>query len=207
MSHTQFFIGLDLGQSKDFTALAIIEKIAVGEEWRFECRHLERVPLGTLYPAIVEKVKALMNTPQLKDNSRLVVDATGVGRPVVDMLRAAELNPKAILITGGDVVSYDSGYTRVPKRDLVAILHSTMQTQATPENKRLDFAQGLPDIQTLVSEMMAFQVKITTSANDTYGSWREGSHDDLVLAVALAVWEADQPIIVLEAPPRSRIRR
>ena len=37
-------------------------------------------------------------------------------------------------------------------------------------------------------------MKIIDNANDTYGAWREGTHDDLVLAVALAVWKANQPI-------------
>ena len=29
------------------------------------------------------------------------------------------------------------------------------------------------------------------TAHDSYGAWREGQHDDLVLAVALAVWFAE----------------
>jgi len=31
-------------------------------------------------------------------------------------------------------------------------------------------------------------VKITAKAHDIYEPWREGIHDDLVLAVALACW-------------------
>ena len=34
----------------------------------------------------------------------------------------------------------------------------------------------------------AFRVKITEAANETFGAWREGQHDDLLLAVALAAW-------------------
>jgi hypothetical protein len=34
------------------------------------------------------------------------------------------------------------------------------------------------------------RVKITASGNEQYGAWREGEHDDLVLAVALACWGA-----------------
>jgi hypothetical protein len=37
-----------------------------------------------------------------------------------------------------------------------------------------------------------FRVKIDPlTAHDSYGAWREGQHDDLVLAVALAVWFAE----------------
>jgi hypothetical protein len=47
---------------------------------------------------------------------------------------------------------------------------------------------SLPEAVTLTRELESFQVKITESAHDTYGAWREGAHDDLVLAVALALW-------------------
>ena len=44
----------------------------------------------------------------------------------------------------------------------------------------------IPAIPTLVQELLAFRVKIDPlTAHDSYGAWREGAHDDLVLAVAL----------------------
>lgn len=41
-----------------------------------------------------------------------------------------------------------------------------------------------------IFKKLSFQVKITDAGNDTYGAWRDGTHDDLVLAVALACWAA-----------------
>jgi hypothetical protein len=43
-----------------------------------------------------------------------------------------------------------------------------------------------------VRELQQFQVKITAAANETFGVWRDGQHDDLVLAVALACWWAER---------------
>jgi hypothetical protein len=38
-----------------------------------------------------------------------------------------------------------------------------------------------------------FKLKINiTTGHDSYEAWREGEHDDLVLAAALAVWAADK---------------
>lgn len=79
-------------------------------------KHLHRFPLGTPYPEIVKHVAELLNQPPLKGRSTLLVDATGVGRPVVDMLEQAKLEPLAITITGGSAVVADGREFRVPKR-------------------------------------------------------------------------------------------
>ncbi len=197
---TLYCIGLDLGQAQDYSALAIAEKVkpleqVVDEFDRvthvpgrpvYHVRHLQRWRLGTSYPTIVKDVAALM--ARLPPPApALVVDQTGVGRPVVDMLRGAGLSPVPVTITGGVGVTGDeSNGFGVPKRDLVSTLQVLLQAS------RLKFAEGLPEVPALVKELLAFQVKITASANDTYGSWREGSHDDMVLAVALAVWFAER---------------
>ena len=149
--------------------------------------HLERIQLGTPYPLIVERVRGMLMDPRLRGQTELVVDATGVGRPVVDMLRQARLNPKPISITGGMSPGYEGGEWRVPKRDLVGVLQVLLQTE------RLKFAANLPAVPTLVQEMMAFKVAISTAGHDSYGSWREGAHDDLVLACAVACWYAEKP--------------
>jgi hypothetical protein len=54
----------------------------------------------------------------------------------------------------------------------------------------LQIASGIPHGATLVAEMAEMRVKVTTAGNLQFGAWREGAHDDLVLAVALACWGA-----------------
>jgi hypothetical protein len=67
------------------------------------------------------------------------------------------------------------------------------------QNRKLKIAESLDLPETLSRELQNFTVKITDAANDVYGAWREGTHDDLVLAVALAVWKTTQPIY--RSPP------
>ena len=171
-----FILGLDLGQSQDYTAIAIIEKLDRDKVYRV--RRLERAR-GTPYPEVVSRVKTIL---QKLPGAALVVDATGVGAPVVDMFDQARLKPVGIYIHGGDKASHDSRGWKVPKRDLVGCLQVLLQ------NQRLKIAPGpLSDI--LASEMLNFKVKIDpTTAHDSYSAWREADHDDLVLAVALACW-------------------
>jgi hypothetical protein len=36
--------------------------------------------------------------------------------------------------------------------------------------------------------MAEMEVRVGAQGRESYGAWREGTHDDLVLAVALACW-------------------
>ena len=191
-----FLLGVDLGQAQDFTALCILERSSTHDDNDapvYAARHLERLPIGTPYPVQVARVKALHDRLKAEGHEvRLVVDQTGVGRPVVDMLREAQLSPIAITITGGDTVTREGSAVRVPKRDLVSTVAILLQSE------RLKIAKGLPEAQTLVDELLAFKVSITTTGHDRYGNdvgmWRENPHDDLVLAVALATWYGENRV-------------
>ncbi len=181
----KYTLGLDLGQTKDYTALVILARHGEAEHAVFHARHLQRFPLGTPYPAIVSSVARMLQLPPLSDEPpRLAIDETGVGAPVVDLFRQAELNATLypVHITGGSTINHDRGVEFVPKRDLVSVVQVALQTD------KLKIAPALPEAQTLVRELQDFEVKITEAANDTYGAWREGAHDDLVLAVALALY-------------------
>ncbi len=197
----QMFIGLDLGQAKDFTALCIINRTEGPlDDHRFDCIHLQRWPLRTSYPAIVADVVSMIGRlPYEIEQPVLAIDATGVGAPVVDLFKKetirATLMP--IQIVGGSNVSREFGMTRVPKRDLVSTVQVALQ------NRRLKVASGLNEAGTLLKELQNFQVKITDAANDTYGAWREGTHDDLVLAAALALWTASRPIFRVTGEERA----
>ena len=63
--------------------------------------------------------------------------------------------------------------------------------QALLSSRRLKIATGLAEAAILIEELKAFRAKITVSGNETFGAWRERDHDDLVLAVALALWLAE----------------
>lgn len=190
-----YFLGLDLGQSKDYTALIVAERVGPEDAPCYDVGHIERVPLNTYYPAIVEHVGdvllALRARPAANQSEPprcwLACDYTGVGRPVMDMIRAAELDAEVVGITihGGDAVTEESGEARVPKRDLAGVVQVLLQAG------RLRIAQVLPLTATLTQELVGFRAKISLSGHDSYGAgedWRSAPHDDLVLALALACW-------------------
>lgn len=198
MAACTFICGLDLGQANDASALIITERHepapaheagTMQARATFDVRHIERFAIGTPYPAIVDRVVDRFREIRQGNDAWLIVDGTGVGRPVVDLFRQQighGLLP--ITIHGGDAVTEDDqGYVRVPKRDLAGVVQVLLQS------KRLRFAARLPDVQLLTKELLNFKVKIDMrTAHDSYGEWRAGQHDDLVLALALTVWYGER---------------
>lgn len=196
----RFFLGVDLGQAQDPTAMALLEQKLVpiandqinphkGEVkciTRYHNRFLERVPLDTPYTDVADRIKVLMHMPELKDETVLLVDATGVGRPVVDMLRAKGLMPVAITIHGGAELSVAQDGYHVPKRQLVSALLLLFQSH------RLSLSPKLALSQLLAKELQNFTQRISNKGKDTYEAWRESEHDDLVLALSMAAWYATQ---------------
>jgi len=196
-THVSFTIGLDLGQSRDYSAISVIETRArvVNSDYSgdsrtpyFLLRHIQRIPLGTPYDQIVEIAGAMVS--HLTGNGRppaLICDATGVGKPVIDLMRRGGLKPVGVTITGGKEEQSvgDFAYS-IPKRNLVSALIIAFQTGT------LKMAAELPAIELLRTELVNFKAKITTSGHETFEAWRESIHDDLVLSTALAVWWADR---------------
>src|SRR5918995_2182814 len=112
-----YYAGLDLGQSADYSALAVVQKVLTHEprtgkhSTELHLRHLERFPLKTPYTDIADKVKSLLSgspftTPVIsggrlgRPSTELIVDKTGVGVAVTDLLKEKRLNHIAVTITG-----------------------------------------------------------------------------------------------------------
>lgn len=180
-----FLAGLDLGQAGDPSALAVLERQESQGGACYQLRALTRFPLGTSYPDIVDEVHRLWEAYGLLGGDNLLtVDYTGVGRPVVDLfLRLAVIPVRPVTITSGQQASEPRpGWHNVPKRDLAAVVQILLR------RRRLQIAAGLEEAGILLKELTNFKVKISTDGRDSYEAWREGDHDDLVLATAMPCW-------------------
>jgi hypothetical protein len=187
-----YTLGLDLGQAADFSALALIERPApASEEDRrqrpvYLLRALKRWKLGTPYPDIVADVGRIPRECPELEGAVLVVDRGGVGAAVADMFRQARppLLLRYVLITAGNAVTGDGVNFNVAKVELISPLLVAFQSQ------RIKAATALPDWKLLKKELQNYRTKTTAAANDLFNA-REGEHDDLVLALALAVWHSE----------------
>ena len=93
----------------------------------------------------------------------MVVDQTGVGRAVVDLMRQAIGWVVPVTITGGHAATVTEDHSfHVPKKELVTCLQVLMQS------RRLRIARQLHEAAVLVRELQQFQVKITARQGRVY---------------------------------------
>ena len=191
---SRFYLGLDLGQARDFSAIAIAERrtettgrspvtFAPETTTRVIVHHLERIPLRTPYPQVVQRVQALAHHPVF-ENRRLeiVIDSTGVGAVIRDLLRDARLGVAEgrhirlipVTLTGGEQVNHLPGDVHsVPRHDLLSNLRVLL------EKRMLTIAARGPASEALRTEFLRWGTR--------------SAHDDLIFAVALACWRAGTP--------------
>ena len=189
-TYREYFIGLDIGQIRDYTAIAIAGRRYVGDKdhgWisLYDIVYLERMPLGTAYPKVIDHVANMFEDPRLRLNTvHFIMDATGVGVPIKQQFNTRGLYPRAVWITGGSTESVnENGLLNIPKIDIVSSLIVVFQARRIKMASSLRFADVFRD------ELHSFSYKTNpmTGAR-TYEAATERIHDDLVTAVGLITW-------------------
>jgi len=189
-----FRVGVDFGFHHDPTAMVVAE--AVLDEERtdtdgeplviFEARFVERMPLGTRTQDVVDRIAEVVE--KLKEKAAFprieaFVDATGVGIAVKDLLAPALrqhgvlLHP--VMITSGTRERREGGILYVPKEALVqrlGVLLDQGRVFVPPQERDLQH------------ELEAFRINISEKTRRPKYGAAPGEHDDLVIALALAVY-------------------
>jgi hypothetical protein len=144
--------------------------------------HLERLALRTPYTAQLARIFAIKN--RLPRSAQLIMDVTGVGKALFDLAVEQNLDPIGVVIHSGFEVHrrpYDNTVT-VPKLRIVAELDKRLQSND------LFVHESLKDWPALRRELLNFRPEITRSGTETWNA-RSGEHDDLVLALGLALFQ------------------
>ncbi len=202
-------VGLDIGQTHGTTAIAVVEvttrrsgegDAATGGESGgrdsdrsavyHTARHLERLPVGTPYPAVATRLATIIAGLRSRGvGCTVFADATGVGQPVIDVLaRGAGVRLTPVYFTHGDrrVEQELEGYVTLGKGWLVSRLQALLQTGCLllPRTK---------EAETLAADLLAYEITMSEQANDQYGAFTVGVHDDLITALGLAVQGQERP--------------
>ena len=187
---TAWFLGLDLAQRQDFTALATLELkwTVAGKDmatWEHVwtpsliIRSLDRYELAQSYSTYEDAAKERVSSIRAHDATseiHLALDAAGPGGPIVDDLRASNIDASIhpITITGGAYPSNSTHGANVPRRALVS------RTLLLMERGTLQAQPGVENWTELCEELLRLR------AGDSHST----AHDDLAIALTLAVWQA-----------------
>jgi len=204
----RYFLGLDIGQIRDPAVLSVLERpfnfTDPAADYRppYDLRFLERFELGTSYVDVVARVISVLGKPPIlgpenAPRAALVIDGTGVGRAVGDLLKLelakaiaagrARCNLREIVITYGHHFEGAPDHSlHVPKKELVSTLQILLQ------GRRLRMPPDLKHGATLVRELENFKIKIMDAMKEKFESAREGLNDDIVLSCAMAAWTGEQ---------------
>jgi hypothetical protein len=192
----RYHLGVDLGQANDPSAFAVIEdkQLPIAEydaggqqllgERLLNVVHLERLH-GRDYTVIARFTAAMTERAPLRGRVSTVIDATGVGRALVDMIRSHGVQLLPVTITGGTSQSRgEGGYWSVSKLQLMSDLAAHL------ESRRLRVVNNQMG-QELIAELNSFEVDFTAAGNMKVEFQRSGGyHGDLVIATSLALWSA-----------------
>jgi hypothetical protein len=193
----RYYMGIDLGQAADPSAIAVLRRVRKLETytdrrdaiWKdvapilLQLGYLERIPLGVSYPSIVRHVIELLQRPIWKGNIQVVIDETGVGRPVCDLFRSAGVTFLGVNITAGNEERIERDRAYVPKITIISLM------QALLHEARLHLHSELAEAENLRRELENFNVRYTDAGRMTFAAGGSNK-DDMTLALALAAWRS-----------------
>ncbi|MEN6581791.1 MAG: terminase family protein [Armatimonadota bacterium] len=157
--------GIDWARYSDYTAV-----VAIGvNESRCGVIAIDRFnKIG--WSSQIERVANFLSIHKV---CAALTDQTSIGDPLLEQLRAK------VWESGADVAVEGYSFTNQSKRNLV-------------EHLAQRFSHGtlsIPRDEALMSELQYFEYELTQSGNIRMNA-RSGYHDDLVMALALACWQA-----------------
>lgn len=193
---TRFFMGVSVGQGRTSTGIAVARRAKTYEYYgnprdpkrrikskTFEVGFLERM-FGASYPKIVTRVGELLRRETWgPDTIEATVDISDVGTGVVDLFDQAKIDATYVSITSGEIESKANDVYRIGKLPLISGL------QALLHDRRLRIQQDLAEAQILIRELQSFQISHTDGGRAQFRA-RDAASDDLVLALAVAIWSA-----------------
>lgn len=154
----------------------------------YTIRHITRLKLGTSYPDVAMHIADMLcNTMFAHREVRVLIDVTGVGRPVYDDLKGEiklreatrHVQLKPITFSHGEKYNRSTGV--LAKAFLVSRLQSLLQASRV-------HGPDTQEMKATIEELRVYEIKVSEDGKDTYGA-TIGKHDDLATALGLACLE------------------
>jgi hypothetical protein len=124
----------------------------------------------------------------IEPSTLIGIPASGVGLPVVQLLEDAGMKPIKVSITGSADQNEKINRTHWRVGKAVPVSH----LDAEFHSGTLKISPHLLEAPSLKEELADFDRHIGASGRASYAA-RATAHDDLVMALALAIWRCKQP--------------
>lgn len=181
-------IALDPAQLRDWSAIAVVDMHMVSEKRQF---NYDLVAMnrrqGLPYDQIVEWTSGVLKRPEFMRGQppEFVLDATGVGVAVNDMFRAKRIRTRAVTITSGNALNRQEATIHLGKARLIGTFLSAFDAGKVHANP------NMPIWPALEQEMLSFRAEMSEQGHAKFEA-PPGEHDDMLFALALAVWYGEE---------------
>jgi hypothetical protein len=183
-----YILALDPAQLRDWSALAAVDMrySRAGKRFGYDLVAMNRKQ-GLPYDQIVEwVVKTLKNTAfNQKAPPEFLLDATGVGVAVRDMLAAKGVRLKAVTITSGESIARQGPIIRVGKARLIGKFLGAFDSGKVHVNPNMRIWPAVE------KEMLSFRAEMSSQGRVKMEAG-QGENDDMLFALALAVWYGEE---------------
>jgi len=184
----RYVLSLDPAQLRDFSALAAV-KMRYDRTKRkivYDLVNMERkqkIP----YDEIVGWAANAYNTPDFNYPvpGLFLLDATGPGLALRDMLKLKGIRCKPIIITSGQAMTRDGPFIHIGKPRLFGMFLAAF------DSGRVQINPNMPLYPTLEREMINFRAKLSASGNALFEAG-PGENDDLLFSLAMAIWYGEE---------------
>ena len=164
----RYFLGVDLGKKVDYSVIAIVRWNTVKKA--AELVGMVRFPLETPYATVIGYVKVICD--KLQRVEKVLVDRTGVGEYITEEMQNVHIRSRI----EGVMLTVSS------KQEILGYMKNLMETEHL----------GLYLDQDLIAQINGERFELTKTGQIQF-SHPEGTHDDELWALALAVYAARTP--------------
>jgi hypothetical protein len=178
---------LDPAQVRDWSALAALKMYFTGKRFEYDLVAMGRKQ-GLPYDQIVSWAVETYKKQVFWENGQpphFILDSTGVGVAVRDMLASKGVRLKAITITAGNSLTRSGPLIHVGKPRLIGKFLGAFDAGKVHVNP------ALPIWPKLEREMLAFRAEMSAQGNAKFEA-EPGENDDMLFALAQAVWFGEE---------------
>jgi len=188
-----FILSMDPAKLRDWCSICALDMYLEQSRKRFEYNLIAMArKQGIPYdhpekPSIASWALEVYKNPRFwgKEPPVFILDSTGVGVAVNDILKTKGIRPKAIMITSGNAIKREGNTIHVSKARMIGKFIGAFDAGKVHINP------AMPIWPKVERELLTFRAELTAQGNARFEA-EEGENDDMLMALAQGVWYGEE---------------